>query len=93
MELRVLDELISPPGRGVVLLCLDGDTARALAGGMRLWDVRGNCHRLAAVTEQEALYTLHLPDADPAYFERLFRDVKVDATLLRFDPSEDAPCP
>lgn len=34
---------------------------------------------------------LHLPQGEVAYFERLFRDVRVDATL--FTLVEDAPCP
>ena len=32
--------------------------------------------------EQEGLYLLMLPDGDAAYWERLFRKVTVDATLV-----------
>lgn len=44
-----------------------------------------------AVTMQDGLCMLHLPQGEAAYFERLFRDVRVDATL--FTLVEDAPCP
>jgi len=43
------------------------------------------------VSVQDGLCTLHLPQGEAAYFERLFRDVRVDATL--FTLVEDAPCP
>ena len=37
------------------------------------------------INEQEGLYTLYLPDGDPAYFGRLLRDVRVDATCFEED--------
>ena len=35
--------------------------------------------------EQDGLYLLHLPDGDAAYWERLFRKVTVDATLVTLE--------
>lgn len=93
MELRVLDEVIAPAGAGVVLLCMEEESARLLHCGMHLRDALGEMHLLGDVTcQQEGLYTLYIPDGDPAYFQRLFRKVTVDATCFRFDPKEDAPC-
>lgn len=46
---------------------------------------------VSAVTMQDGPVLLHLPQGEAAYFERLFRDVRVDATL--FTLVEDAPCP
>ena len=40
---------------------------------------------------EAGIVRLHLPQGEAAYFERLFRDVRVDATL--FTLVEDAPCP
>lgn len=92
MELRVLDELFAPEGRGVVLIAMDDEGAALLKPGMTLVDALGGRHVLKTVTRQEdGLYTLHLPQADPAYFERLFRNVRVDATLLSAEGAP--PCP
>ena len=52
---------------------------------MRIRDARGNVHTVAQVTCQDGLYTLYLPDGDPAYFGRLLRDVRVDATCFEED--------
>ena len=71
-------------------LCAAED-AGALRCGMRLIDARGRGHVVSAVTMQDGLCMLHLPQGEAAYFERLFRDVRVDATL--FTLVEDAPCP
>ena len=38
-----------------------------------------------AAARQDGLYTLYLPDGDPAYFGRLLRDVRVDATCFEED--------
>ena len=56
-----------------------------------LGPARGHEHAVSAVSVQDGLCTLHLPQGEAAYFERLFRDVRVDATL--FTLVEDAPCP
>ena len=94
MELHVLDEVFAPGGAGVILLCMDEDNAALLKNGAMLTDALGNQHLLKSIALQhDGLYTLHLPDADAAYFERLFRNVKVDATRFTFESGEDAPCP
>lgn len=90
MRIRLLDEVMDLGERGVMLLCMD-DGAASLRPGMRLTDARGGVHALTAVTVQDGVFMLHLSDGDAAYFERLFRDVRVDATL--FLAQEDAPCP
>ncbi|MDD3335435.1 MAG: hypothetical protein PHI98_07950 [Eubacteriales bacterium] len=89
MTLRVLDDLIAPPGKGVVLLSMDSENASLLKPGVTLTDALGKNHLLESVALQDGVYTLHLPKAEPAYFERLFRNVLVDATALRFSTGED----
>lgn len=89
MELRLLDEVMDLGSRGVALLCLEG--AEPLAAGAVLCDERGNRHVVSAVSFQDGVYALHIQKGDAAYFERLFRDVRIDAT--RFTVEEDAPCP
>ena len=76
--MRFMDEVIEMGGFGVVLLCVEGQPRE----GMRLKDARGNVHQAGSVTEQDGLYTVHLPEGDADYFGRLFRDVRVDATLF-----------
>lgn len=90
MQLRLMDEVMDLGPRGVALLCAAED-AGGLRCGMRLIDARGRGHVVSAVTMQDGLCMLHLPQGEAAYFERLFRDVRVDATL--FTLVEDAPCP
>ena len=84
MELRLLDEVMPLPV-GVVLMSMDETRAEALpaaAAGATLTDALGNTYRVESVDEQEGLYLLLLPDGDAAYWERLFRKVTVDATLV-----------
>ena len=76
--MRIMDEVIDLGPLGVMLLCVEGEARE----GMRLRDARGNTHAGGSVSENEGLYTLHLPDGDADYFGRLLRDVRVDATLL-----------
>ncbi|MBE5779722.1 MAG: hypothetical protein E7331_10395 [Clostridiales bacterium] len=93
MELHVLDEVLAPEGAGVILLCMDEENAAFLKNGIPLTDALGNSHLLKSVALQhDGLYTLHLPKADPAYMERLFRNVKVDATCFTFQPGEEQSC-
>lgn len=93
MELHVLDEVFAPGKAGIILLCMDEENAALLKNGTMLTDALGNRHLLKSVALQhDGLYTLHLPEADAAYFERLFRNVKVDATRFTFEPEEDAQC-
>lgn len=93
MKLRVLDELIAPEGRGVVLLSMDEDNAPLLVAGLELTDALGKAHSLQAVSMEDGVYMLHLPQGEAAYFERLFRNIRVDATLFTFEPGKEPPCP
>lgn len=78
MELRLLDEVIDLGERGIMLICLEGEPA----AGMTVRDAHGNLHQVAEVSEQDGLWMMHLPEGKAAYFERLFRDVRVDAARL-----------
>ena len=91
MKLRLLDEVMDLGPRGAALFCLAEDGAPAIAPGARLTDARGNVHIVSAVTPQDGLITLYLPAGDAAYFGRLFRDVRIDATLFALE--EDRQCP
>lgn len=84
--MRVLEEAVALGERGVALLCAEETSVRA---GQTLLDARGRRHRVGAVTRQDGLTMLHLPQGEAAYFQRLFRDVRVDGTLFSL---EDAPC-
>lgn len=85
MELRLLDEVMPLPA-GIVLISMDETRAEGLpekaAAGAILTDALGSIHRVESVEEQEGLYLLFLPEGDAAYWERLFRKVTVDATLV-----------
>lgn len=85
MQLRLLDEVMPLP-TGLVLMSMDdtraGDLPVLAARGATLTDALGNPHPVASVDEQEGLYLLLLPEGDAAYWERLFRRVTVDATLV-----------
>ena len=76
--MRLLDEVIDLGPAGVALLCMEGEPRE----GMRLKDARGNIHAVSSVSGAEGLYTLHIPEGSADYFGRLFRDVRVDATLF-----------
>lgn len=86
MELRLLDEVMAFPGLGVMLMSMDEDRAEGLLamakGGITLLDALGNRHGVSKVEEQDGMYLLHLPEGDVSYWERLFRKVTVDATLV-----------
>lgn len=90
MQLRLMDEVMDLGPHGVALLCAE-EEADGLQSGMRIVDARGHEHKVSAVSIQEGICTLHLPMGEAAYFERLFRDVRVDATL--FTIVEETPCP
>ncbi|MCI5957376.1 MAG: hypothetical protein MRZ54_10365 [Clostridiales bacterium] len=90
MTLRLLDEVMDLGSRGAALFCLAEDGA-ALAPGARLTDARGNKHTVDAVTRQDGLVTLYLSSGDAAYFGRLFRDVRIDATLFAFEEGPQCP--
>ena len=59
-----------------------------ICNGCRIRDIRGAVHTVQSVSEQEGLTVLYLRDGDAAYFERLFRDIFVDATLFTLLPEE-----
>lgn len=87
MNFRVMDESITLEGRGVLLFVNEGDDG-AFADGCRIRDVRGAVHVVDQVTRQDGLTGLLLRRGDAIYFERLFRDVLVDATLFTLLESE-----
>ena len=74
--MRILDEVIDLGGHGVALLCIEGD----VRSGMRIRDALGHVHTVASVASQDGLLTLHIPQGEASYFERLMRNVRVDAT-------------
>ena len=80
--LRLLDEVMDLGERGVALLWMEAAGETVPFSGMKLRDARGNVHGVAAVSEQDGVWTLHVPEGEAAYFERLFRDVRVDAARL-----------
>ena len=87
MELVTLDEALELGDRGMALLCMDEETAPKLRAGMTRVDARGNRHLLGEVREHDGVWTLMLPQGDAAYFGRLFRDVRVDATRFLVEDS------
>lgn len=90
MQLRLLDEVLDLGGRGVMLLSMD-EAAASLQPASTLLDARGAAHTLHAVSEQDGVFMLHIPAGEMTYFERLFRDVRIDATL--FTVKEAPACP
>lgn len=91
MELRFLDEVVSLEGKGILLLTMDEEIAPSILGGCTLTDARGNTHMVTEVTpHDDQLFTLYLPSGEASYFERLFRDVMIDATLFTVTPKEEA---
>ncbi|MEG0742064.1 MAG: hypothetical protein RSC91_08085 [Clostridia bacterium] len=92
MEFHVLDECMALDGRGIVLISMD-EACALLYSGVEITDARGNTHTVAEISPQESAFTLYLPGGEAAYFERLLRDVRVDATRFCFAPKEDSLCP
>ena len=82
MELRVLDEVVAIEGKGLMLFAMTEDLQAVPANGCRLRDSRGNVHTVETVGTQEPLTTLFIRDGSLNYFERLFRDIRIDATLF-----------
>lgn len=80
--LRLLDEVMELGERGIALLWLESEGETRPYAGMKLRDARGNVHEVTSVSEQESVTTLYLPRGDAGYFGRLFRDVRIDATLF-----------
>lgn len=80
--LRLLDEAMDLGERGVALIWLQTPGETVPHEGMKLRDARGRVHEVTAVTREQHVYTLLLPGGDAAYFERLFRNVLVDARVF-----------
>ena len=77
--LRLLDEVMDLGDRGAALLWMEAEGETIPYEGMKLRDARGNIHEVTAVNREEHLYTLLIPGGSAAYFERLFRNIFVDA--------------
>ena len=86
MEFHVMDEAFDLGARGCTLFLADGD-ADAFGAGSVIRDVRGNAHTVTAVGSQDGVGYLLIGGGDAAYFARLLRDVRVDAT--RFTLAEE----
>lgn len=80
MTVRLLDEVFSAGEKGVLLLSYQEDAP--FAEGARLRDALGAEHEIMMVSRQEDIITLLVKGGDRPYFERLFRNVYVDATAF-----------
>lgn len=80
--LRLLDEVMDLGARGVALLWVEADGETVPRPGMRLRDARGNVHTIAAVTSEQGISTLLIPDGSASYFGRLFRDIRIQADVF-----------
>ena len=92
MVIRLLDEVLSLGNKGILLLA--SDTQLFPEAAFRLKDARGNEHIISRVEAQEEWLTLFVEKGEAAYFERLFRDVRIDATSFEVLPmarGSDAP--
>ena len=81
--IRLLDEVLPIGERGVLLFTEHGN--ENLTAGCCLRDARGKTHRVTRVEPQEDLFTLLIEGGSLDYFQRLFRDVRVDATAFDID--------
>lgn len=84
--IRTLDESIAAGTHGVLLFL---EVGQALPKeGQYLRDALGQSHRVIRVDVQPDIATLLVQGGSGAYFQRLFRNVRVDATAFQV---EDAP--
>jgi hypothetical protein len=81
MDFRVMDEPAVFEGRGLALL-VNEVCGCQFTNGCRIRDIFGKEHEVEHVTNQEGLICLYIRNGDAAYFERLFRNILVDATLF-----------
>ncbi|MBN1776729.1 MAG: hypothetical protein JW811_01280 [Clostridiales bacterium] len=88
MEFRVLDEIVEIEGKGLMLFAAAED-CQAMHGGCRIRDVRGNVHVVDKIDCHESFASLYIAGGNADYFNRLFRDILVDATLFVRCDSED----
>lgn len=86
MEIRLLDEVVDMEGLGILLFCPEPPVE--LEAGAQLRDALGRTHTILGVSSQEGITVLTLPAEDRNYFERLFRNVRVDATLFAWHAGE-----
>lgn len=82
MQLRLLDEVMDLGERGAALVWLQAEGEATPYEGMKLRDARGNVHEVTAVTCEEHVYTLFISGDSASYFERLFRNIFVDARVF-----------
>ena len=80
--LRLLDEVMDLGERGAALLWMEAAGETVPYPGMKLRDARGNVHMVAAVTSEQGVFTLLIPEGDAAYFSRLFRDIRIQADVF-----------
>lgn len=80
--LRLLDEVMDLGTRGAALLWLEAEGETVPYAGMKLRDAKGNVHEVSDVSREENVYTLLLPMGEAAYFERLFRNIFLDACVF-----------
>lgn len=81
MEFRMLDEVVEIEGKGLMLFAAAEDCA-ALYDGCTIRDSQGSLHVVDQIERDEALVTLYVSGGSANYFERLFRNVRIDATLF-----------
>lgn len=83
--IRLLDEALAAGERVILLYWGDiGDSAAdaPLTEGARLRDALGQEHEIIKIAKQEDVTTLLVEGGSLPYFERLFRNVRVDATMF-----------
>lgn len=81
MEFRLLDEVVEIEGKGLMLFAAVEDCA-ALFDGCMIRDSQGGLHVVDRIERDEALVSLYVSGGSANYFERLFRNVLIDATLF-----------
>ena len=80
MKIQLWDEVFPLGNQGVLLFTDHLD--EALLPGFSMEDARGRVHRVSRAEAQEDWFALLVENGDAAYFERLFRDVRVDALKM-----------
>ena len=80
MKIRLWDEIFPLGDKG--LLLFTDHLEETLLTGFSMKDARGKVHRVSKVEVQEDWFALLVDSGEAAYFERLFRDVRVDALTM-----------
>ena len=86
MTIRLLDEVLPLGNHGFLLMTSNLHTLPETRFQMK--DARGNTHTVSRVEAQEEWLTLLIENGDASYFERLFRDIRIDATSFEVLPNE-----